>query len=49
MGVSLELLVLVEVYLCVSCMPVIRFSGWYCANPLAGRVIVTLDPIDEER
>jgi len=48
----LDLLVLVDVYFCLSCLPVLSFDGWYCSNPLASMVIVTMDrlpPIEEER
>jgi hypothetical protein len=39
----LELLVLGNVYFCLSRLPVLSFDGWYCSNPLASRVIVTMD------
>ena len=43
----LELLVLVDVFICLSCLPVQSFSGWHCWAPLASRVIMTMPPIEE--
>jgi hypothetical protein len=40
---KLELLTLVDVFICLPCLPVHTFSGWYCWAPLAPMVWITTE------